>query len=337
MSIRRASGGIALLVFLAAVAVIARLLVERPLGGSLHFAWPGPEILRLRTGAVLAGLTIGAALGVSGAMLQALLRNPLAEPFLLGGSSGAGLGVMLATYVAYATGEPAWTSFGAVLPASIGAIGALLVVMALGHRREGLDPLSLVLAGVIVSAMCGAGIMFLQQVVPHGLRGDLVVWMMGRVPEAPPRVVLAITAAVTLAGVLLGVVLGRAMDAATLGDDEARSVGVKLWQLRLVLLIASGALAAAAVALAGPLAFVGLIAPHVTRSLAGARHAALVLGSALAGAALVVGADTVRQALEFGGGRLPVGVLTAALGGPLFLWLLHRGPGGAAANESWRF
>ena len=168
---RRPWLGLAILSLTALAAVLLRLVVARPLDGSIAFGWPTADVAGLRTGAVLAGACTGIALAIAGAMLQALLRNPLADPFILGGSSGAGLGVMAATYLAHVTGVLAWTSLGAVAPASVGAVLALVAVTALGHRRTGLDPLSLVLAGVVVSAMCGAAIMFLQQIVPHGLRG----------------------------------------------------------------------------------------------------------------------------------------------------------------------
>ncbi|MHC4141211.1 MAG: iron chelate uptake ABC transporter family permease subunit [Planctomycetota bacterium] len=123
--------------------------------------------------------------------------------------------------------------------------------------------------------------------------------------------------------------MGRAMDAATLGDDEARSVGLALGRLRLWMFALAGALTAGAVALCGPIAFVGLIAPHATRLVLGPRHGRLVLGSALVGVALVVGADVSRQAIDLGGGRMPIGVFTALIGGPAFIWLLRSGRGQA--------
>jgi iron complex transport system permease protein len=320
--------GLLILLVLAIGALALRLVVDRPLGGPLGLAWPSAAILPFRINAATAGAVIGASLAVAGMALQCLLRNALASPFTLGLSSGAGVGVMIALYVASTTGVAIPALGGGVLPAVIGSLGTLLLVWGLGYRKGGLDPLSLVLAGVVLSALGGAIIMFLQHLVPHGLRGDLVLWMMGRVPDQPPKAVLWTSAIIAGGGIAACGVMAKGMDAAAFGDDEAYSVGLNLPRLRAMLLVISGLLTAGAVALAGPLAFVGLIAPHAARLLVGSRHAALVLGSALAGIALVVGADLARQVIDLGGGRIPVGVFTAAIGGPAFLWLLRSGRAG---------
>jgi iron complex transport system permease protein len=121
--------------------------------------------------------------------------------------------------------------------------------------------------------------------------------------------------------------MGRAMDAATLGDDEARSIGLAIGPLRLSLFFLAGALTSVAVALAGPIGFVGLIAPHAARLVLGPRHAALVVGAALVGVTLLVAGDVVSQIIAVSGGRMPVGVFTALIGGPAFIWLLRSGKG----------
>src|SRR5262249_33567891 len=128
----------------------------------------------------------------------------------------------------------------------------------------------------------------------------------------------------TLGAIALGVASGRAMDAAAMSDDEARSVGVPIGGLRLAMFLASGVLTASAVVLAGPIGFVGLVCPRVVRLLAGPGHRVLVVGAALAGAALIVGADTFIAAIDLARGRLPIGILTALIGGPVFIVLLRR-------------
>jgi iron complex transport system permease protein len=271
----------------------------------------------------------GVALAVAGVLLQALLRNPLASPFILGVSSGSALGVMLATYVAYMSGG-AWRLIGGdAVPALLGAVATLAVVYGLGQRRGWLDPLSLVLIGVVVSAICGALIMFLQHLVPQGLRGDLVTWMMGSIDQGVGAGWLMMVVVVTLGGCAVALVMGRAMDAATLGDEEARSVGLSVGPLRVTMFLIAGALTAGAVALAGPIGFVGLIAPHAGRLLLGPRHTLLLVGAAMIGAALLIGADVASQVISAGGGRVPVGVFTALIGGPGFIWLLRSGRGQA--------
>lgn len=334
---RRAWLGLIFLTALAAAMALLRMLVDRGLGGELSLSWPESSVRELRVTAVAAASAVGICLGVSGVLLQAILRNPLSDPFVLGVSGGAGLGVVLATAAATlgaASGAVAgggashWLHGGGVVaPATIGALAALAATQALGTRRDGPDPLTLVLAGVVVSSMCGAAVLFVQHLLPHGARADLSLWMMGRIPEVVDRALLLSVAGAALVGVAVGVIFGPAMDVATFGDDEARSIGLDLGRLRVLLATIAGVLAAAAVALAGPLAFVGLVAPHAARLVLGARHRALAVGAALVGASLLLSADVLRQLLDFGAGRIPVGVFAALAGGPVFLLLLRSGRG----------
>jgi len=326
------SGMIILLIVLLGAAALRMLTGRVPQeDGSigLVLALPIGEITNIRFTATMAAAIVGGCLGLSGLAFQVLLRNPLASPFVLGVSSGAGLGIMLGQWMASVGG--ALGVMGAVLlggqgaiGAGLGAIVALLIVQFLGRRLGGFDPVSLVLAGIIVSATFAAAIMLLQHLVPHGLRDDLVSWMMGRIPWSLPSGILVASSAIMAACCVLGVWLAAALDASCLGEEEARSVGVPIDILRIGLLVSGGALAAVAVVLAGPIAFVGLVAPHAARALVGSRHRMLVPGSMLAGAAMLVVAEAVRQWIDLGGGRLPIGVLTALLGGPAFLVLLLR-------------
>jgi iron complex transport system permease protein len=322
----RPAAGVALLAVLLAAAIAVRLAV-----GSSGFGWPASDVARYRIDAATAAAGIGAALAIAGLLLQVLLRNPLASPFVLGLSSGAGFGYMLALYLGYRFGVELGAGGvlgvgGPVLCATAASLVTLGLVWRLGSRAGGSDPLALVLAGVVVSAIAGAGIVTLQSLVPNGLRGDLATWMMGRIPDAPPRGLLGTIAVLAILGTALATWLGRALDAASLSDDEAASIGLRIGPLRLGLFAVAGILTAATVALAGPIAFVGLVAPHAARIVLGARHAPLALGSALSGAILLVAADALRQSVDLGTGRLPVGVVTALIGGPVFLWLLRTAP-----------
>jgi iron complex transport system permease protein len=308
-----------------ALAVIARLVVGRDP--------PDPEaaraFLELRLARVVASVWVGASLAVAGVMLQALLRNPLASPDILGLASGSGLGVMLAAWIAFqATGTLAASErpgLGTGGAAVLGAVGALGVVYLLSQKKGVLDPITLILVGVAVSIMCSAGTMLVRHLLPDS--GQSVArLLLGSVRDCS-RTELAVVGAATLAGTGLGVWYGRAMDAASLSDDEARSVGVGLSRLRTVLFLTSGVLTAGSVVLAGPIGFVGLICPHAVRLLAGPGHRVLVLGSALAGAALVVGCDALVRVVDLGTGQLPIGVLTSLLGGPVLIWLLRREAG----------
>jgi iron complex transport system permease protein len=324
---RRQVIGLLVIAAMALIVCALRLMVYRDPQSGIEFGWPDADVARFRWTAMSVGLMVGASLGVCGVMLQALLRNPLAEPFILGVSSGAGLGVMAATYVAYRFGASMTSQDVRTIPAMIGALAALAVVYSLGRRRGWLDPVTLVLVGVIVSAVCGAGIMFFQHAVDTGLRGEFTLWLMGFIPEIMNRGSMLTAATLTLLSLGVGMTMGRAMDAATLSDDEARSVGLAVGPVRVSLFVLSGLVAAMTVALAGPIGFVGLVAPHAARLVLGPRHTALVLGAALAGGALVVGADVARQAITIGAGRMPIGIFTAVIGGPAFIWLLLSGRG----------
>lgn len=316
---RRAALTLGILTAALVGAVAFRLLVG---GDTLH--WPeSDQIWALRGQRTLAGLVIGAALAVAGVMLQSLLRNPLASPDLLGLASGAGLGVMISTYIAYRAGHGLAQADGHALPALLGALGALAVVYALGQRRGLIDPVSLILVGVVVAMICSAGTMFIQYLMPD--RGAAASrWLLGAINDEAGPTQIATVGLATAGAIAVGLWLAPAMDAASLSEDEARSVGVRLSTLRITLFIGSGVLAAGSVLLAGPIGFVGLICPHLVRLMAGPAHRVLIIGAALAGAALIVGADGFVKAVDLGAGRLPIGVLTAIIGGPLFIVLLRQ-------------
>ncbi len=324
-----ATTGVLALLLLVGVAAQLRLSIGRGVTGPA-WGWPEESLLwELRGTALLSALACGAALGLSGVLLQVLLRNPLASPFVLGLSGGAGLGMASAVWLALSFPAWEWLLEGsAVGPATVGAILSLALVAWLGRRGGAIDPSTLILAGVIVTGTTGALMLLVQQMLPLETRGRLDVWMLGRIPERDAAVPLMIAGTVAAVGTIAAWRMGAALDAASLSDEEAISVGVDLPRLRRMMLLLASLLAAAATALCGPVAFVGLVAPHVARLACGARHGTLVVGSALAGALLLVSADALRQAVDVGAGRLPIGAVTAILGGPAFLILLRRyGPG----------
>lgn len=285
--------------------------------------WPvDSDVLAIRVDRLMIGLSVGAALSVSGVLLQALLRNPLASPYVLGVSSGAALGVI----VAWA----GWLSVtGGLATHSAAMLGAgltMLAVYLLAQKRGRVDPIGLILVGVIVNSINGAAIMFLNYLNPHGVRGDMVRWLMGHLDDGVTRSWIITIGVLTLLGTAIAARIGPAMDVASFGDDEAASLGVHLAGLRLVMLGVSGVLTAGSVVLAGPVGFVGLVCPHGVRLVMGPSHRWLVIGSALAGAATVVAADALIKlaSVETGIGLMPLGVLTALIGGPIFLLLLRR-------------
>lgn len=280
------------------------------------------QVMHVRHTHLAAGLLVGASLGLAGVLLQGLLRNPLASPDIMGLASGAGAAVMLSAYLLHLGG----TAAGAVDPLGpslVGAFSALGLVYLLSQRRGVIDPVSMVLVGVIVSITAAAATMLLQQLLPD--RGLYTArWLFGGIDEE------AGVGRLWVCGVLLTLVAGggawhsRRFDAAMMSEDEARSVGVRLGWVRAFQFLGSGVLTGAAVALAGPIGFVGLIAPHIARSFVGPGHAWTQPASALVGATLIVAADAFIRVFEVSSGRVPLGVLTALLGGPFFLGVLVR-------------
>lgn len=295
--------------------------------GSAGIGWPGDElaglILETRLNRMWIGVVVGAGLAVSGVALQTLLRNPLAEPYILGLSTGAGAGVMAQAWVLYTLG---FTIGPGYLGAAVGAALSMIVVFAAGRRRGVIDPIGLLLTGVVLGTINGALIMLFNYAAgPGGLRDDLARWMMGYINEGiGPRTLWSV-GVLTAVGIALLAIQARAMDVATLSEGEAVSLGVNVSRMRTLLFVVASVLAAGAVVLSGPVAFVGLICPHLARLLLGPRHAALLAGSAFLGASLILAADTASSliAWAFDFGMIPIGVFTAMLGGPAFLWMLR--------------
>ncbi len=288
--------------------------------------WPIVRDIRLpRTvGAWLAG----ALLGLAGAVAQGLFRNPLADPFLLGSASGASLGVALA--LALFGIDPVAASWLAALgltgAAFIGAMAAVLLTLALARGVQ--HTLRLLLAGVIVGVVLGALGSLITLLVPETLPA-MQAFLLGSTGFIGWTACAPMASAFVLCLVAAWIV-SPVLDGLTLGEATARSLGLPLGPLRLALVAVMALATGAAVAQAGLIAFVGLAAPHLVRSVVRTTHARLVGLSALAGGVLLLGADLLARAL-IAPQELPVGVLTAVLGGGYLLWLMQRGRGAKGA------
>ena len=271
----------------------------------------------LRLPRVAAAALVGAALAMSGAALQGSLRNALAEPYLLGVSGGAAVGAV----VAVALGGTA----AAIVPvaAFAGATAAVAVVVLVARAAGGRsDPRVLVLAGVIVGSFANAAIMvMLANSPPNAVRGALW-WMMGSLSDADWRGVRWLGVYVTVAGGAL-FALAREIDVLAVGEDTAAALGVDADRASVRIFLLASLLAAATVAMAGLVGFVGLVVPHLVRAGGLRRHRPLLAGSAVAGAALVIGADIIARA-SLPPAELPLGAVTALLGVPFFLARLRR-------------
>ena len=273
----------------------------------------------LRLPRMLLGALVGAGLGASGAALQGSLRNPLAEPYLLGVSGGAAVGAVLV----FALGI---TGAGAVTVAAfIGAVAAVALALAVsrvGARGARVDLRTLLLAGVIVGAFANATIMVaLARAEPNTMRGALF-WMMGSAADATWRSVTWLALSIFAAGGVL-VYWAREIDVLSLGEETAASLGIDADRSGRRIFFIAALLAAATVAAAGLVGFVGLVVPHIARRLGLRAHRPLVIGAALIGATLVVAADLAARTLA-APTELPLGAITAMLGVPFFLVQLRR-------------
>ena len=283
----------------------------------------GPQTTRtiiwsLRVPRVAAAALVGASLAVSGVIFQALLRNPLAEPYLLGVSSGAAAGAVAALVLGLT-----WLGHaGVTLFALVGALLAIVVVFAVARGSGHLDTRVLILAGVVVAAFFGACVMLLLTFARGDTLRSAVLWTMGSLGGVRPTMipVLGATAAAGLAGAFA---LARDLNALSLGEEPAAQLGTSVERTKLAAYLLASLLAAAAVATAGVIGFIGLVVPHAVRILWGGDHRHLVPMAFVGGALALVLADTVARTvappLE-----IPVGVITALAGVPLFLILLRR-------------
>jgi len=279
-------------------------------------------VLRVRLPRVLLALLVGGSLALAGVLFQALLRNPLADPYVLGISGGAALGgiAMLALGGALGLG------YRAVPPAAFaGALLAGLLLFAVAGVRGRVSATRLLLTGVVFNAFASALIVFLASTAGLTEGTRIFLWLIGNLSAA--RIDVAGWVAVFLAiGLACALPLARALDLLSLGDESAAQLGVEVERAKRVLLVSTSLVVGAAVSVAGLVGFVGLIIPHLLRLVLGPGHRLLVPASVLGGAAFLVLCDAAARVV-LPGSELPVGAVTALLGGPLFLVLLRRQEG----------
>lgn len=301
---------------LALIAGSFRVAPADVLGALFGGSGDGADIVvQLRLPRALAGFACGGLLALAGALMQVLLRNPLADPYVLGISGGAGVGAMLAIIV----GLPMIAIDGL---AFAGALGAMLIVFGLAHGDGSWTQTRLLLTGVIVAAGCGALVALMLAVAEeHKLRG-MLFWLMGDLGQSarwwPPLLALVVALA-------LAMPFARELNLLARGLLQARALGVAVDRLRYAIYLLASLATAASVTTAGSIGFVGLVVPHLVRLAIGNDQRLLLPASVLAGGSLLVLADTAARTL-IAPQQLPVGVLTALIGVPVFLFLLSRQP-----------
>jgi iron complex transport system permease protein len=272
----------------------------------------------IRLPRVVLGALVGAGLAICGAALQGIFRNPLADPSLIGVSSGASLGAAAVIVLGI-------TTLGlATLPvaAFLGALLATLAVYALARHDGRTEVVTLLLTGLAVAAIAGAGVGLATFVADDEELRDIVFWTLGSVGGATWDQVIA-AAPFVITGLVLLPFMARDLDLMTLGEREATHLGVDTERTRVSVIVLTALATGAGVAVAGIVGFIGLVVPHLVRLVAGPGHRLLLPASALAGASLLLLADLASRTVV-SPAELPLGVVTALVGGPFFLWLLHR-------------
>ena len=317
-----------LLLILAVVLVIASLLGSQrlPLAGSLC-AIVGSNcglsseqraiLVELRLPRILLAGSVGMCLAAAGAAYQALLRNPLAEPYLLGVSNGAAVGTMTALVF---FGAHEWSR---PVMAFAGALAATFVVYRLARGRAGTSPERLILAGVIVTTFLSSAIVFITTLMDATRIRSFTFWLLGDLSGTTTSL-LSIAFVAAGIGVVTLVLNARSLNLMMLGERDAFDLGVEVSKVRLIVFLAASLLVGASVASSGSVGYVGLVVPHLVRLSFGSDNRLVIAASSLAGAAFVIVADTIARTI-IAPRELPVGAITALIGAPLFIYLLKRG------------
>jgi iron complex transport system permease protein len=315
---------IAVLAFLLALLLLLSLLAGRvwlPLGevwhGLItHAGLAGAIVAELRLPRALLAIETGCALGLSGAVLQGVTRNPLAEPGLLGVTAGAALGAVIAIYFGLAT----HFATAAPLFGLIGAVLASVLTFALG---SGGGTIMLVLAGAAVSALAAAGISLALNFAPNPYAAyEIMTWLLGSLSDRSWLQVELVSPFIVI-GILMLIATARSLDALALGEAQAQSLGIDLRKLYVFAVFGTALAVGAATAVTGAIGFIGLVAPHLVRPLVRHQPSRVLIPAALAGALLLLIADMATRLIQVGP-ELKLGVLTSLIGTPFFFWLVVR-------------
>lgn len=275
-------------------------------------------ILDIRLPRIVLGLLVGAALAVSGVLMQAIFGNPLADAAVVGVSSGAAFGAA-ASLTFGVTVFGLWTTPGFAFIGGLIAVFAVYLISRAGGRTE---VVTLLLTGIAINAIAGAGLAFLTFLGTTATREQIVFWQLGSLNGALWQNIVAIAPLIAV-GLVIGIAVSRRLDLFALGERTARHLGVRVELLRVVVIVTVALLVCAAVAFAGIIGFVGLVVPHLMRMAIGPAHLPLMITSTLGGALLIAVADLIaRTAVPLA--DLPIGMITSLVGGPFFLWLLLR-------------
>jgi iron complex transport system permease protein len=314
-----------LLIFVIAISIgsehvalgdIGRIMIAKIGGRSASVLAEHQTIIAdIRLPRVLMAIVVGAALSVAGAAYRALLRNPLADPYILGISTGSALGAIIATVFAEAI------PVGRPIAAFIGASLAIATVYVLGQTREGASSERLILAGVITNAFLSSLVIFLLTAVSGSNLRSVFSWLIGDLSGGAR--LLPVVAAFSVAGIAVIYANARSLNLLMMGEEDAAALGVEVKRLKITTYLAASLITGAATAASGVIGFVGLIIPHAIRLAAGSDNRLVIPAAALAGGAFLLLADTVARTV-IAPQELHIGVITALVGAPVFIYLLRR-------------
>ena len=298
------------------VAAITKIIIAE-ITGRASDVTPEQQVIiaEIRFPRVLMAIVVGAALSVAGSAYQALLRNPLADPYILGVSTGAAVGAILATV--FAESIPV----GRPLAAFIGALLTITAVYALGQGRRGEASERLILAGVITNTFLSSIVIFMLTAASGSRLRSIFSWLIGDL-SGEPRL-LWLVAAFVISGIVIIYVNARSLNLLMTGEEEALALGVEVRRVKITVYLAASLITGAAVAVSGVIGFVGLVIPHAIRLVAGSDNRLVIPASALAGGAFLLAADTVARTI-IAPRELHIGVISALIGGPVFIYLLRR-------------
>ena len=303
--------------------ILARIIGDHEFLNGLNHVFPY-VVWEVRLPRILTSAIVGAGLSISGVIFQGILLNPLADPYTLGISAGAAFGASIALFLDI-------TSLGIYsvpIFAFCGAVGTLVAVMSLSSFNGEMSSNNLILSGIIVAAILSAGISFLKYMADEQV-SIIIFWLMGSFASKTWAEV-SLSCVCVLAGFLICLFFARDLNIMSLGDRSANSLGISAGRVRMILLVTASFMTAVCVSVSGIIGFVGLIVPHLMRFFTGADNRKLIPVSSLAGAGLLLGADTITRAVL--PVEVPIGVLTALIGGPFFCYIFRqRSVGGLRA------
>ncbi|HIW92888.1 MAG TPA: iron ABC transporter permease [Candidatus Corynebacterium avicola] len=279
-------------------------------------------VWQLRVPRILMGVVVGAALAISGAALQSLFNNPLADPGIVGVTSGASAGAVAAIVLASGVSTSLATEWVVPIGAFIAGLLVTLLIYVLARPGRTTGTARMLLVGIAVGSACQALVGFFTYIADDSELQTLVFWQMGSFGSVNWEQLYAVLP-IFVIGLMLVVRLSRTLDVLTLGERQAQHLGINVKRSRLVVIITTALLTASAVAFAGAISFVGLVVPHIIRFIVGPGHRALLPVSALAGAILIVASDAAARTLN-PPSEIPIGLFTAAVGAPFFLFLILR-------------